>query len=175
MIRQQEPLASERMWHRSSLLSSALGALALALAGCGGDKAELIPQQDADVLSALVGEAGEASSAGECERARRAVAEAGLQLAGLPRKTDKQLKANLKQWLEHVDKRIAADCKPPKPERTATPDPTATATPTPTPTPTATATATPTPTPTPTATTDSGDDEGAEEPAGTGGVPDGDG
>ena len=157
------------MWHRSLLLPVAL---ALALAGCGGDEAELIPQQDADLLSALVRDAGEASSAGECERARRAVAEAELQLAGLPRKTDRQLKANLKDWLEHLDERIAADCKPPKPEETPTPTPTASATPTPTPTPTETAT--PTPTPTPTATTDPGN-EGAEEPAGTGGVPDGDG
>ena len=165
------------MWYRPPLLAGALAALALALAGCGGDEAELIPRQDADQLSALVGKAGNASSAGECERARRAVAEAELELAGLPRRTDKQLKANLKNWLAHLDERIAADCKPPQPERTATPDPTATATPTPTPTPTptATASATPTPTATPTATADPGEDQGDEEPAGTGGVPDGDG
>ena len=62
------------MWFRSPLLAAALGALALA--GCGSDDAALIPQGDADQLTALVGEAGEASAAGECERARGAVAEA---------------------------------------------------------------------------------------------------
>jgi len=162
------------MWHRSSILAAALGALALALAGCGSDDVALIPQQDADQLTALVGDAGDAASAGECERARRAVAEADVRLAGLPGKTDKQLKANLKQWLKHLDGQIAADCKAPEPEETPAPTATATPTSTPTPTPTPTPTQTATPTPTPTVTADPGDDE-PEEPPGTGGVPDGDG
>jgi hypothetical protein len=153
------------MWFRSPLLAAALGALALA--GCGSDDAALIPQGDAEQLSALVAKAGEESAAGECERASSAVAEAKARLGGLPRRTDPQLKANLEDWLDHLGKRIASDCEPPKPERTATPEPTPKETPTetPTPTPTPTATSTPTPTPTPTATA------APEEPQGTGGVP----
>ena len=154
------------MWFRSPLLAAALGALALA--GCGSDDAVLIPPEDADQLSALVGEAGEASAAGECTSARSAVAEAELRLAGLPRRTDRELKANLRQWLEHLDERIAADCEAPEPERTPTATPTETPTETPeTPTPTPTATQTSTPEPEPTATVDP---VTPEEPPGTGGV-----
>ena len=165
------------MWLRSPLLAAALGALALA--GCGSDNAALIPEADADQLSTLVGEAAEASAAGDCDDARRAVGEAELQLSGLPRKTSKRLKANLKQWLEHLDGRIAEECKPPKPEETPTPDPTETPTETPTAEPTEE------PTETPTAHGHAGADghrrpghggEGLpEEPPGTGGVPPEDG
>jgi hypothetical protein len=160
------------MWSRSPLLAAVLGALALG--GCGSDDAALIPQGDAEQLSALVAKAGEQSAAGECERARSAVAEARARLGGLPRKTDAQLKANLEDWLEHLDKRIASDCEAPKPERTTTPTPTPTPTPketpaAPTPTPTPSATSTPVPTPTATSTV-----APPEEPQGTGGVPPGD-
>ena len=72
------------------LIAAALGALALA--GCGSENEKLIPRDRADELSALVAEAGQASDAGECEAARRAVRDAELELAGLPRKTDKRLK-----------------------------------------------------------------------------------
>src|SRR5215217_2709996 len=81
---------------RSPLLAAALGALVLA--GCGAEDSALIPQADADRLTALVSEAGDASAAGDCERARRSVAEAERQLSGLPRKTDARLKANLNEW-----------------------------------------------------------------------------
>jgi outer membrane biosynthesis protein TonB len=151
------------------------------LAGCGSENEKLIPQGDADQLSSLVAEAGDASAAGDCDAARGAVREAEQQLAGLPRKTDKQLKANLRDWLDYLNRRIGDECKA-EPEETATPTPTPTPTatetptPTPTPTPTATETPTPTPTPTPTATEDpgSGGDEGpSEEPDESGGVPPG--
>jgi hypothetical protein len=158
------------MWYRSPLLAAALGALALA--GCGSDNPALIPQRNADQLTALVSEAGDAAAAGECDRARQAVGEARLELSGLPRKTDKRLKANLKQWLDHLDRRIADDCKAPKPEKTATPEPTPSATETPTPTPSPDETPEPTATPAPTVTVDpgAGGDGQAEEPPGTGGV-----
>jgi hypothetical protein len=168
------------MWHRSPLLAAALGALALA--GCGsGDDAALIPQDNADQLSALVGEAADATAAGECDRARRAVSEAEAELAGLPRRTDRRLKANLRDWLEHLDSRIAEDCEAPAPEETATPAPEPTETPEPTPEPTETPTPTPTPTPTvepePTVTVDPGTGGAGtpEEPPGSGGVPPEDG
>ena len=58
-----------------SLFTGAVLAALLA-AGCGRDNPELIPQQDADDLLALVQEAGQASADGECDAAREAVAEA---------------------------------------------------------------------------------------------------
>ena len=159
------------MWLRSPLLAAALGVLALA--GCGSDDAVLIPPEDADELTALVVRAGEATAAGECERARTAVAEAVSELAGLPRRIDKDLKANLRQWLNHLDERIASDCEAPEPEQTPTATPTEAPTEAPeTPTPTPTATQTSTPEPEPTATIDP---ETPEEPPGTGGVPPEDG
>jgi hypothetical protein len=167
------------MWYRFPLLAAALGALAFA--GCGsGDEAALIPQDDADQLIALVEDAGDAAAAGECDRARRAVAEAEAELGGLPRRTDRALKANLRDWLEHLDGRIAEECEAPAPEETATPEPTVapTETPSPEPTPTETPTPTPTATPEPTVTVDPGDGGGVvppEEPPGTGGVPPEDG
>jgi outer membrane biosynthesis protein TonB len=166
------------MWYRSPLLAAALGTLALA--GCGsGDDAALIPQEDADQLTALVADAGDAVAAGECDRARRAVAEAEAELNGLPRRTDRALKANLRDWLEYLDGRIAEECAEPEPEETATPEPTPEATETATPEPTPTPTPTPEPTvePEPTVTVDpgTGGSETPEEPPGTGGVPPEDG
>jgi outer membrane biosynthesis protein TonB len=163
------------MRFRCLLLAAGLSAL---LAGCGSDNAALIPQSDADRLSALVAEAGDASSAGECDAARRAVREAEQQLAGLPRKTDKNLKANLRDWLDYLNGRIADECQEQEeetPTPTPTPTPTETPAPTETPTPTETPSPTETPTPTPSATVEpgTGGEQGPEEPQGTGGVPPG--
>jgi hypothetical protein len=170
------------MRFRSSLLAAALGVLVLA--GCGSENEALIPGDDADQLTALVGEAGDASAAGECDKAKRAVADAERELAGLPRKTSRKLKANLRDWLDHLAQQIEADCKPPA-TATATPEATATATATPeatetaTPEPTETATPEPTetatPEPTDTADPGTGGQGAPEEPGGTGGVGAGDG
>jgi outer membrane biosynthesis protein TonB len=158
------------MSFRSPLLAAALGALALT--GCGSDSPALIPQEDADRLTALVGEAGDAAAAGECDAARRAVREAELQLSGLPRRTDRELKSNIRDWLQHLDSRIAEECGAPEPEETATPEPTAAPTETPTPEPTPTETPTPTPEPTVTVEPEPTPDEvPLEEPPSTGGVP----
>jgi outer membrane murein-binding lipoprotein Lpp len=167
------------MSYRSPLLAAALGSLLLA--GCGSENTALIPRKDADQLTALVSEAGDASASGECDRARAAVGEAQLRLAGLPRKTDRELKSNLKQWLEHLESRIARECKAPEPDKTPEPTPTeAPETPTPTPTETAEPEPTETATPEPTVTVDPGLGGGTggeappEEPAGSGGVGSGD-
>jgi hypothetical protein len=128
------------------LVAVALSALALAGCGSGSQNDALIPQDDADQLKTLVADAGDASDAGECERARRAVGDAERELSGLPRRTDERLKDNLEAWLQHLDRRIAQDCEAPQEEETATPEPTPTDTPSPSPTPT------PSPSPTPTAT-----------------------
>ena len=163
------------MSHRSPLPAVAL--VALALAGCGADDRALIPAADADQLNTLVSEAGDASAAGECDRARRVVSEAEQQLSGLPRRTDKRLKANLRQWLDHLDGRIAEECEAPEPEKTPTPEPTEEPTETPTAEPTEEPTETPTATatPEPTVTVDPGTGGLPEEQPGTGGVPPEDG
>jgi len=166
---------------RSTLLAAGLGVLLLA--GCGSENTALIPQDDADQLTALVSEAGDAIAAGECDRARRAVAEAERQLAGLPRKTNRELKKNLREWLDYLDGRIDDDCKAPEetPEEKPTTTPTEMPEETPTATPTPTETPSPEPTetasPEPTVTVDPGTGgEGSppEEPAGSGGVGAGD-
>jgi hypothetical protein len=160
---------------RSLLLAFGLSAL---LAGCGSDNSALIPEDDAGRLSALVSDAGDASAAGECDSAQRSVREAEQQLSGLPRKTDKALKDNLREWLEYLDGQIGEECEA-EPEETPTPtvEPTETPTETPTPTveptetPTETPTEVPTETPTPTEEPGSGGEEAPpEEPPGTGGV-----
>jgi hypothetical protein len=163
---------------RSPLVAA--GLCALVLAGCGSQNSALIPQDDADQLTALVNEAGDASAAGDCDRARQAVQEAERQLSGLPRKTSDRLKKNIEDWLEYLDGRIERECKEPEPEKTTTPEPTATASPTETatPSPTPTETATPSPTPSQTAspaptTTEEPGTGGAsapQEPSGSGGV-----
>ena len=163
---------------RCLLLAAGLSAL---LAGCGSENAALIPRDDADRISALVAEAGDASGAGECDTARQAVRQADQQLSGLPRKTDKNLKANLRDWIDYLDRQIAGRNARPRPRRRRPrrrrprrPRP-----PTPTdrrPSETETPTPTPTPTPEPTATVDpgTGGEQGPpEEPPGTGGVPPG--
>jgi outer membrane biosynthesis protein TonB len=131
-----------------SLFTGAVLAALLA-AGCGRDNPELIPQQDADDLLALVQEAGQASADGECDAAREAVAEARRRVSELPRRVNKDLEDNLNAWLGHLDDGIGEECETAA-EETPTPTPTATETPTPTPTPTPTETPTPEPTETPT-------------------------
>jgi hypothetical protein len=157
---------------RSLLLAVGLSAL---LAGCGSDDSALIPKGDADTLSALVSDARDSFDAGDCDDAQQAVREAEQRLSGLPRSTDRELKRNLRAWLEHLNGRISEECEE-EPEETATPTPTEAPTETATPTPTESPTETPTPTvsPEPTPTVDPGDggEEGpSEEPEGTGGVP----
>jgi hypothetical protein len=166
------------MAYRSPLLAA--GLCALALGGCGSEDSALIPRDEADRLSALVDDAGAAAAAGECDTARRSVREAEQQLTGLPRRTDRALKANLRDWLDHLDRTIAEECTT-EPEETPTPEVTVEPEETPTPeaTPEPTETPVPTATPAPTTTVDPGTGEegtdGEEEPPATGGVPPEDG
>jgi hypothetical protein len=137
----------------------ALVAAAL-LAGCGQTNPKLIPQSDADQLTAAVDQIQEACTAGDAEKVHSLVSDAGHRVSELPRRTDRRLRRNIGDWLQQIDSHADRDCKPeetptptptetptPTPTETPTPTPTETATPTPTPTPTETATATPTPTP----------------------------
>jgi hypothetical protein len=160
-------------------LLAVLGVCALLAAGCGGENRALIPQRNAEQLTAYIDEVADANAAGQCDRASRAAGDAERELNGLPAATDKKLKRNLREWLTHLQERIAAECKAPQAEETATPDATESATPAPTESATPSPTASPEPTPSATAspapTTSEGDPStgglGApEEPSGTGGV-----
>jgi hypothetical protein len=133
-----------------------LGLLAaLALAGCGRQNPKLIPQTDADKLTATADKIAQACSAGDTTAAEEAVLQARQEIAALPRAVDDRLSERLTQWVRHIDNRLSRDCNQ---EATPTPSPTETASPTPSPSPTSTpspsptATATPTATPTPTST-----------------------
>lgn len=130
----------------------ALVAAAL-LAGCGQSNPKLIPQSDADQLTAAVDQIQEACTGGDADKVHSLVSDADHQVSELPRRTDRRLKRNLNDWLAQIDSRADRDCKPEEtPTATETPTETPTPTPTETPTPTPTETATPTPTPTPTET-----------------------
>jgi cell division septation protein DedD len=167
------------MRFRPLLIAAGLSAL---LAGCGSENERLIPQDNADQLSALVADAGEQSAAGECDAASRTVRDAELQLDELPRRTSKQLKDNLSEWLAYLDEQIGEECEAepeetvtpePTPSATETPEPTATSTPTPTETPSPSPSPSPTTSPEPTVTVDpgTGGEQGPpEEPDESGGV-----
>jgi hypothetical protein len=146
----------------------ALGLLlaALAMAGCGSEEPELIPQTRASALTTTIDEITAACEDNDTAEAKAAVDAANRQVSELPRRVDAELKRNIRNWLRHIDDRIDQDCKPeetPTPTATETPQPTPTETPTPTPTPTETPTPTPTPTETATPTP-------TVEPPGDGGV-----
>ncbi len=156
------------MGPRRRLLLAAL--CAAVLGGCGQeDNPRLIPSQDADALRASVSAIGTAIDDGECETAEQGVEDTRRQVAELPPRVAKSLRANLTEWLDQIEERIPEDCEEqpdetptPEAEDTPTPEPEQTPTPTPTPTetPTPTPTETPTPTPTPTPPPDEGDGEG---------------
>jgi outer membrane biosynthesis protein TonB len=145
------------MRHRA-LLALALACAALA-AGCGQDNPRLIPEDRATALVDTVDQIESACSDEDVIAAQQQVDEARAQVTELPRQVDPQLKENLLQWLEQIERRLDRDCeaKPEEtPTETATPEPTETATPEPTetatPEPTETATPEPTETPAPTET-----------------------
>jgi outer membrane biosynthesis protein TonB len=147
--------------------SLALGLLLVAvpLAGCGSEDPELIPQTRASALTSTIDEIQSACDDNDTAKAKAAVQAANQQVSELPRRVDTELKRNIRDWLSHIDARIARDCKA---EETPTPTPTETETPTPSPT------DTPTPEPTETATpepTQTATPEPTVEPPGNGGVP----
>ena len=158
---------------RLLLLGLALAA-ALILSACGGTNPKLIPQDRADQLTQTVDDVASRTDSHDCSGAQDALRSARNQVTELPRAVDQKLKANLNDWLDHLEARIPQDCKAAK-----TPTPTPSATETPSPTETATPTKTPTPTPTPTATetpTPPGRRRPSTvQPPSTGGVPPGDG
>lgn len=163
-----EGAASLRWLMRRTMLATALVGAAL-LAGCGKTNTALIPADRASALQDTVNQVQDACNKHDAQAAQSALDEASAQINELPRKVDRRLKANLRDWVNQIERRVDRDCQEeatptPTPTATETPTPTPTATETPTPTPTPTPTATETPTPTPTATETPGDDGGTEAP-----------
>src|SRR3954453_306070 len=127
--------------------------LAAVLAGCGQSNPKLIPQSNADALTATADKIQAACEAQDRTVVRREVRNAKREIDALPSKVDARLRENLQAWVDRMQSRISADCKPeetppptPWAEETATAAPTETETATPAPTETATETATPAPT-----------------------------
>jgi hypothetical protein len=158
-------------------------AAGLVLAACGGSNPKLIPQDRADRLSSTADRIAQRTSDHDCSGAQSALRQARSQVAELPRRVDRRLKANLGDWLDQIGSRIPEDCKK-KESATPTETPSATDTPTPTPTPseTPTPTATATPSATSTPTPEGGDEQnsppgvgGGVQPPSTGGVDAGNG
>lgn len=164
-----ERAASLRWLMRRTMLATALVAAAL-LAGCGKTNTALIPGDRASALQDTVNQVQDACNNHDVQAAQSALDEASAQINELPRKVDRQLKANLRSWVNQIERRVDRDCQDQAtptstPTQTETPSPTATATETPTPTATSTPTPTATPTPTPTSTaTATPGDGGTEAP-----------
>jgi cell division septation protein DedD len=127
-----------------------LVAPALLLAGCGQDDPGLIPENRAQALVETVDRIEASCSDEDAVAAQQEVDEARAQVNELPRGVDRQLKQNLQEWLDRIERRLDSDCEP-EPEESPTPTPTPTPEPTETPTPEPTETPTPEPTETPTA------------------------
>ena len=163
---------------RSLVLGLALAA-AMLLTACGGSNPKLIPEDRAQRLTDTVDQVAQRTDDEDCSGAQAALRRARNQVSELPRRVDRNLKANLDDWLDQIASRIPPDCKP---EKTPTPTPDETEAPTETPTPSATPTPTDTPTPTPTATPtpEGGDEQNSPpseptvQPPDTGGVVPGD-
>ena len=156
--------ASLRVLIRRASLVPALVAAAL-LAGCGETNRALIPEERAQAMLETLDSAESACNDNNVQDAQRAVDDLSAQANELPRRVDAQLKQNMQDWVQQVNRRLDRDCEEketatPEPTETATPEPTETATPEPTetatPEPTETATPEPTETPAPTETPDTG-------------------
>jgi hypothetical protein len=147
-------------------LALGLSLVALAMAGCGSEEPELIPQTRASALTSTIDEITAACDENDTAKAKAAVEAANQQVSELPRRVDGELKRNIRDWLSHIGDRIEKDCKA---EETPTPTPTATETETPTPEPTETPTPEPTETPTP-EPTETPTPSATVEPPGDGGV-----
>ena len=105
-----------------------LALVVAALAGCGKSNPELIPASNAEALTQTADRIQQACTDEDRSEARDQVELAQREIDGLPRDVDPDLKQNLRDWIDHIESRIGADCK-----SEATPTPTAADTATPTP------------------------------------------
>jgi gas vesicle protein len=126
---------------RRAPLVPALIAAAL-LAGCGETNRSLIPEERAQAMLETLNSAETACNDHNTQDAQQAVDDLSAQANELPRRVDAQLKQNIQDWVEQINRRIDRDCE--EAEETPTPTPTETETPTPTERPTPTETPVPT-------------------------------
>jgi outer membrane biosynthesis protein TonB len=158
------PLACEAVRSRFAL-ALALSAAALA-AGCGEENRSLIPPERSTALVQAVDQIQSACADEDVAAARQALDEASAQVNELPRRVDDQLQANLREWLDQIERRLDRDCEAqpeeptPEPTEEPTPEPTEEPTPEPTEEPTPEPTVTPVPTETPVPTVAPGEGEG---------------
>jgi hypothetical protein len=145
-------------------------AAALLGAGCGQDERGLIPEDRSQELVAAVDRIEAACADEDPAAASAAVAQAGALVNELPRRVDADLKANMNDWLQQIDRRVDRDCEA-EPEETPTAEPTETPTAEPTETPTAEPTETPTAEPTETPTAEPTETAPPEQTGDEGGVP----
>ena len=108
--------ASLRCLMRRTTIATALVAAAL-LAGCGKTNTALIPGDRASALQNTVDQVQEACNNHDVQAAQSALDEASAQVNELPRKVDRQLKANLRDWINQIERRVDRDC-----QETPTPD-----------------------------------------------------
>jgi len=126
---------------------------ALFAAGCGQSNPELIPQSNADALTATADKIQAACDDADRTAARREIRNSQREIDALPSRVSADLRKNLQDWVSQMQDRLADDCKDAsEDEPTETPTPTETATETETAAPTETATETATQAPTETAT-----------------------
>ena len=95
--------------------------LALVLAGCGQSNPELIPQSNADALTATADKIRTACDAADRTVARREIRNAQREIDALPSTVDSKLRKNLEDWVQQIRDRITADCQGDEPADTPTP------------------------------------------------------
>lgn len=138
---------------RRFLLLSAL--LAAGLSGCGDSGNDLIPERTAARMIEFVDtvDSAMAQDPPDCKAAREAAERGGRRVDELSSRVDEDLKANLKDWFEHLGDEARKECRQrQEPEKTPTPDATEEPEDEETPAPTPTSTPTPAPTEAPTET-----------------------
>src|SRR3954469_16502008 len=102
--------ASLRCLMRRTMLATALVGAAL-LAGCGKTNTALIPADRASALQDTVNQVQDACNNHDAQAAQSALDEASAQINELPRKVDRRLKANLRDWVNPIERRVDRDCQ----------------------------------------------------------------
>ncbi len=129
-----------------------IAGLALAAAGCGSGGEGQLSSAQAKRLIGYVDAARAAFDDGQCAAARSQAGEGARRAARFKGELDEELRQNLIDGFNHLERELASNCD--KPKETATPEETVTETPTeePTETPSPTPEPTESPTPEPTVT-----------------------
>lgn len=103
-------------------LTTALAALALGAAACGGDdeSGRLIPASDAEALSATLQRVEQARAAGSCQEARTLAQEARRQAGELPGSVDAELRRRIRRGISRIFELLPTQCDRPQDEEPVT-------------------------------------------------------